>query len=77
HFKWLLSLKEKSNDDKRCQEDLLKASGNKGALVVNEFSNDWLKSVQERDKDGKHTAKSTTAKVNKDCSSIEIELLKK
>jgi hypothetical protein len=25
HFKWLLSLKEKSDDDKRCQEDLLKA----------------------------------------------------
>ena len=72
HFKLLLSLREKSNDDKSCQKALLKTLGTKGALVVSDFTKDWVKSVEERDKDGKHTAQNSI-NIKRDCSSIEIE----
>jgi hypothetical protein len=71
HFRWLLSLKAKGKDEKNCQADLMNALGNKGALVVRDFTNDWVDSVDKRDKDGKHTAQNKI-NIDKNCSSIEI-----
>ncbi len=76
HFKWVLSLKGKGDDDKKCLENLMSALGNKGALVVKDFSKDWGESVQKRDKDGKHTLKNDI-KIDEDCSKVEIESSKR
>lgn len=72
HFNRLLALKGKGDDSKTCQESLMSALGDKDALVVRDFLNDWGESIRKRDEGGKHTLRNEIREKN-NCSRVEIE----
>jgi hypothetical protein len=76
YFKWLLSLKGKGDDDKKCQESLMTALGNKDAFVARDFLKDWSDSIDKRDTGGKHTFHNDI-NIKDNCSRVEIESSKK
>lgn len=76
HFDRLMKLKVKSEDGAKCGELLMKELGNKDAIAIRDFLNDWTASIKKRDEGGKHTLHNDI-KEKDHCSRVEIESVKK